>query len=400
MVLDRFAAEEGDTTMRAFGSRRWRAFAALTVAASAVALTLGAGAANAAPTPDRTASTNGRVDDIVQAGGRLYIAGSFTQVTTLSGTAVDRPYLAALDASTGDLDPTFNPAPNGAVTALAADATHLYAAGSFSSVGGLARLGLAAVDLATGVVDPGWRADVSGGGGRVLALAVYGWRLMVGGNFSRVTDAAGAHTRSRFAAVTAKTGTVSTVWKPSLDGTVRALAVSGTGSRLFVGGSFLTAGGKAHSRLASLVTASGGTVDHAFVGRASGDVLGLATITGRLFAAVGGVGGRCTGYSSTNGAQAWSAYANGNVQAVIHLDGLVYCGGHFNGAGAFAGAVRYKLAAVNASTGAVNAFAPVFNSPLGVWSLAGDPGSARLWAGGDFTTVSGEDQQHLAQFTR
>ena len=89
-------------------------------------------------------------------------------------------------------------------------------------------------------------------------------------------------------------------------------------------------------------------------------------------------------------------HTNGNVQAVALLGGLVYCGRHFNGTRSFGGADRYKLAAVDATSGTIAAFAPRLDSALGVFALAAT--GPHLEVGGDCTTVSGADQ-HFAQFT-
>jgi len=73
----------------------------------------------------------------LQTDGKILVGGSFTG------------YLARLNAD-GTPDPTFNPAPNGPVTALALQPDgRLVIAGSFSTVGGLARGGLARLATST-----------------------------------------------------------------------------------------------------------------------------------------------------------------------------------------------------------------------------------------------------------
>ena len=126
-------------------------------------------------------------------------------------------------------------------------------------------------------------------------------------------------------------------------------------------------------------------------------MLGLQATAGGLFAAIGGPGGRCSAFDPTTAATRWSVHTNGNVQAVALLGGLAYCGGHFNGTRSFGDTDRYKLAAVDATSGTIVTFAPRLNSALGVFALAAS--SPHLAVGGDFTTVSGADQQHFAQFT-
>ena len=77
---------------------------------------------------------------------RIVVGGSFT---TIAGTSIS--YLARLN-SDGSLDPTFNPAPNGPVTALAIEADgKLVAAGSFTTIAGLPRNGIARIADPAGV---------------------------------------------------------------------------------------------------------------------------------------------------------------------------------------------------------------------------------------------------------
>jgi hypothetical protein len=78
----------------------------LLFAASMAAMLLASGVALATfvDTPDSgTVGTNGRVWDILRAGDRIYLAGSFTQIVLPDGTTVARNNLAAVDATTGQL---------------------------------------------------------------------------------------------------------------------------------------------------------------------------------------------------------------------------------------------------------------------------------------------------------
>jgi hypothetical protein len=80
-------------------------------------------------------------------GDRLYVGGSFGRI---GGKA--RPRLAALSQSTGAVDTTFAPAPNGTVRALSLseDETKVYAGGGFSAIGGQNRPGAAELSATTG----------------------------------------------------------------------------------------------------------------------------------------------------------------------------------------------------------------------------------------------------------
>src|SRR5581483_10604911 len=97
------------------------------------------------------------VDAIAEAGGRLFLAGGFTNLADPSGTAAEppQPYLAVLDPDTGApvAGSTFNATahPDGPVYALAlsADGRRLYVGGAFNHIGGKAIPKLAALDVDT-----------------------------------------------------------------------------------------------------------------------------------------------------------------------------------------------------------------------------------------------------------
>ncbi len=350
--------------------------------------------ADVVPTPDITAHTNGRVAAITKLGNVIYIGGTFTTVTTLGGTEVAMPYLAAVDATTGDLITSFAPSPNAQVRALANDGTKIFAAGDFTSIGGAARTKLAAVNASTGAADATFIAHPAGGGDTIYALMSSTLHVFVGGSFSQIVDGGGPHSLPRFAMLSASTGTV-TSWRPAVNNTVYAISFSSSRSRVFLGGKFTTAGGAAHNGLVSLV-ASSGAVDSAFTANSVYPVLSLAVSPNRVYPGIAGSsGGRCAGFNATSGARAFWIVTNGNVQATSYQNGILYCGGHFSGAGSFGGLQRAKEGAVNTTTGAVTDYAPAFNSPLGIFAQ-GFSGT-KLLTGGDFTTVSGVGQQGYAQ---
>jgi len=86
----------------------------------------------------------------------LYVGGRFT---TWDGTFRGR--VAKLDPQ-GNLDPTFNSSVSARVQSIAARNDKVFIAGSFTAVDGLTRLGLAALDATTGDVDPGFVMDITG----------------------------------------------------------------------------------------------------------------------------------------------------------------------------------------------------------------------------------------------
>jgi hypothetical protein len=118
------------------------------------------------------------VGPLTVSGNSLYVAGSFTSIGGQT-----RNGLAELSMTgTGQADPTWDPDPNGSVTTLAASASDLYVGGYFTGIGGLPRNDLAGVSLTgTGAADPSWDPDASGG---IDALATSGNGLVAAGYFS------------------------------------------------------------------------------------------------------------------------------------------------------------------------------------------------------------------------
>src|SRR5262245_54052553 len=147
---------------------------------------LGGAAVRAAPTalPLPTwGAVGGGVDAIALSGTTAYIGGAFTYVGPSAGGFL------AFDGSSGALDPTW-PQLRGDGAALAPDgAGGWYIGGSFTAVGGLARQGLAHL-RADGTVDPSWAPSISGPFATVLALAVAGSTVYVGGQFQAANGVA------------------------------------------------------------------------------------------------------------------------------------------------------------------------------------------------------------------
>ena len=164
-------------------------------------------------------------DGLVWAGGEFITEGPN-----------ERTGLAAFDAGSGAIA-SFHRDPNGSgVSALVASGSTVYAAGSFTQVGGLPRRNVAAfrnVPGEDGTVLP-FDADVDG---PVRALALAGDTLYLGGTFSSVNGSLAALKRDRrnLAAVDSTTG-LARDWDPDADNAVRALAVAG--DTVFAGGEF------------------------------------------------------------------------------------------------------------------------------------------------------------------
>ena len=346
-------------------------------------------AVSASPAP--SSSAVGPVLNSVQMGDRLYLAGRFTKVGNSA-----RQGLAALDAATGVVDPGFHADVVGTVNAVATDGTLIYLAGSFTSVGGVPRKNLAAVTPSGEVVST-FKPKPSS---TVTSLDYANGTLYIGGAFRSVDGVK----RKYLAGLDPVDGSVVASFKPNPNGQVHAVKASG--SQVYVGGKFTTIGGKGRSYVA-LLDASGLVqpydADLAF----DSQVFDIATTESSVYLATGGhlpAGNSVYDTDAATGAQRWQVKTDGNVQTVETQGEDVYAGGHFNNVclppsdGATRCLVDFqarKTVAVDAATGAARPFA-TFNSAFGVWDLTSAGGN--LYALGEFTKVNGTNRAGIARF--
>jgi len=161
------------------------------------------------------------------------VGGTFTSVGYGSGT-IDRPYLAALDAGSGQLVESFNPKPDNAVYSLLKniDGSRLYVGGVFNRIGGCTPCDrLAALDPSTGAANPGFHPQPNA---NVATLALGGRTLYLGGTFTVVAGVS----RPRLAAVDAITGGLGTKLTLAPNQAVRDMALNSTASTLYLAGAF------------------------------------------------------------------------------------------------------------------------------------------------------------------
>ena len=298
--------------------------------------------------------TNGRVTDIVPAGGRVYLSGGFDYVGPSTG------YGVGVSAGSGQMLPGA-PLVDGLVRAAVPDGSGgWYIGGSFSHVGGAYRPGAAQVTASGNVT--GWAPRPKGS---VLALAVNGSTVYLGGDFVGI----GTSTAARLAAVDATTGAVLPGWSAAPNATVRALVTAG--SSLFAGGDFTTVNGVTRGRLAKL-SLSTGALDGTFRGGTTAPVTTLALSPDRTRLYGGGTftwAGNGTSwvtryrlagwYTSSGGVTTWAPSASWSVNAlaVNPSNGTVYVGGGFS---YLNGSTRIRVGAVT-STGALTGFNAALN---------------------------------------
>lgn len=334
----------------------------------------------------------GVVYAMTQVGGRTYIGGSFTSVNK-----EPRANVAAV-LGDGTLDPSWRPSTDGTVYAMAAsaDGSKIYLGGGFTTVNGAPQGRLAAVTSDTGSLVPGWSGTPSNNLVRAL-VADEQDRLFVGGNFSRI----GGRAIARLAAVSQSTGAVDAGFVPAPSNTVRALALSDDGTRLYAGGSFTAIGGASRPGAGELDATSGRATS--FAPTDGGVVIAMdVSSSGRLF--FGTTSNRTWAYDvADGGVPEYRVRTAGDVQAILALDDEVFIGGHFDTLPE-AKLERMALASFRPSDGTATAWNPGANGPYGVWAigltrtgLSADQAPA-LSIGGDFTRVGTQARRGYARF--
>jgi len=344
---------------------------------------------------------------ILATNDRVYVGGQFGAI---GGSP--RRNLASLDLASGQPLP-WDPSVGGeaeAVRALAVSGQTLYAGGGFSSVGGIARQSLAAIDTETGA-PTSWnpRPETAGFAGSVLTLGVSGTNVYVGGGFNSI----GGSFRTNLAAVSSLNG-FATSWNPNPDGLVDSLAISS--NTLFVTGTFTGIGGVPRESLASIDLPSGMVtawnpspmpplqslgnfyVSHSFPLLVKGDRL----FVGGSFTNISGQtrSGAASFDLATGGVTPWNPYAiAGQVTSLAAQGNRAYIGGFFRSVN---GVPRRGLAALDETTGVATSWQP---SVIGtVADTFGAFGTVRamavngqtLYLGGNFTQVGALPRTNLA----
>jgi hypothetical protein len=342
--------------------------------------------ASVSATADDTARVNGTVFAVAQVGTRTIIGGEFT---TVGG--VTHNHVAAIRAN-GTVDPTFTPNIDGTVRAVAgsADGSTIYVGGTFTTAGGAARANLAAVDAVTGAVLSTWSADTAGTDGTVLALTTSGSTLYVAGRFTGIDGT----TRKRLVALNTA-GDVVTGFRPAPNGTVRVVTVSTDGTRLFAAGPFTAIGAQTRPAVAELDPTTG--TARAFTAPSVGSSLvamGTSPSGNRLY--YGTADNRVFAYDTATSSLAWTIKNGGDTQAIAATDTEVYLGGHFTN-NITNKVRRVWIESVLPSNGSVTSWDPQLSGgSLGVWAISATPTS--LVIGGEFTTAGGVDRRRFARF--
>lgn len=386
---------------------------------------------------------NGSVNAITRLGDKIIAAGTFTSVSpadTFTDTSDDvvRNRIFAFDATTGVIDPTFNPNLGGPANSLDTDGTYIYVGGSFGSVSGRTAIKRVVKLHSNGDVVETFKSVPNK---VVNEVVVRGTRLFVGGAFTSVKSRTVVTARSALAALDTGTGAVlgsvnlsfAGVYDPNKTnpGTtnVKRFDVNAAGTRLIAIGNFATVAGHARAQVAMLdVGANPATlmpwatnrydrahnscagVFDAFVRDVDFSPDGsyfVVTSTG-AFAGGAGSGTLCDTATrwetaSTGNDPTWINYTGGDtLYGVAVTGGVVYIGGHqrwFNnpsqGDQAGPGAVsREGIAALDPVNGLPLSWNP--GRPRGVGAQALYADGTGLWVGSDTTLLNNQRRGRVA----
>ncbi|MEA2972417.1 MAG: hypothetical protein QOG82_875 [Actinomycetota bacterium] len=390
-------------------------------------------AVGVSPTADDTWGTEiaatgkaGRVLTVAVSGGLVYLGGNFAGMSPPgskdTSPVVRRDHLAAL-GNGGTTLADWNPAADNEVRTLLAspDGRRIYAGGMFRHIGDRPANRLAALDPATGALDPTFTPPTLNGVVRALALSPDGSRLYVGGDFTALTAADGtADDRPHIAALDAATGSL-VPWLPPEDaggryyghmgtpdktrsGGVYAIAPSADGTTVHVGGTFLSFGGR--SGLDSLDAATGqptpwqAKVDRPVFG------LTLGSDGHTFYAAAGGAGGLLSAFRPHGPPEGvWQVKTDGDNVAVVETATSVYLIGHYDDivppdSDCYQycpdGQPRKHLSAFDRN-GKLDDWNPTADTPTGPYAAAAD--ATHLYVVGEFTRIGGIRHVGFAAFS-
>ena len=355
--------------------------------------------------PDRTWMTNGAVHAIAKAGNVIYIGGKFTELRSsgaADATVIPVQNLAAVDATTGKGISTWKPQANGTVYALATSPTgdKVYAGGAFTTVNGQTASKLAALHPSTGALDTTFRGRLwSGDTTSVRALLTTPTRIYLGGHFTSVNGIA----RNRLAALD-YTGRLDAAWDPSANGGVLELALSPDGSDLYAAGHFTSIDGLPRQRLAR-VDAATGELDlwnpAVPVGGDYGN--GLAVTATHVFIGFSG-SQHLDSYDTVTGGQLWTFHLGGDIKTLTLWGHRVVFGGHFTTIRDEFGNSwkRPRIASVGFDGSVHEDWIPYitgdWDGPYALHATGAGPGS-QLYIGGSFKYLSGRAQHWFGRFT-
>lgn len=375
-------------------------------------------------TPSSMWQTNNNVEAIEVSGGVVYAGGTFTSVRPPGAAAgtneVPRTYLAAFNASTGALVTGFNVRLDGRVEdiSIAPGGRRMYVVGRFTSVNGVARNRVAAINIPSGTLDTSFIANANTG---VVAVDSTASSVYVTGDFSTIRGTA----KARFAALDPTTGALQPGFVADLDSRGYTVDVTPDGSRVLVGGNFTTVNGTVTGGMASVHPTTGAlqrwdaNITQPINTNCAAKVTDIISLGENAYVTAEGDPPGC--YEGTYSARIsdgrlnWNSTCLGASLGLAILHGVLYKASHqhdcaFNPGDARGGYVGgtsrdsfiwWRLVGQNLADGSFVHWSPNTNAstgsnPVGPHVIATD--GRQLFVGGDFTRVDNTQQQGIARF--
>ncbi len=319
------------------------------------------------------------VSALVGFGGSIYAGGAFSFVTNSGGVTVSASRMARWNGSSWS---SVGAGVNNAVYALVGSGSDLFAGGSFTVAGGV---GANYIAKWNGV---NWSNLWTGINSLVYSTAVAGSNIYIGGEFTT----AGGLNATRIAKYN---GSAWSTLGSGMNSNVTALAV--IGADLYAGGLFTSAGGVSVNRIAKWNGSSWSTLGSGVTG---GDgifppqvyaltVSGSNVYAGGNFTTAGGLGANWI--ARWNGSS-WSAVGsgmNGPVVALLAIGSDIYAGGTFTVAG---GSPASKIAKWNGSSWST--LGTGLNNNVYTIASAGTD----VFIAGQFTTAGGMPANRIARW--
>ncbi|BDZ45936.1 PKD domain-containing protein [Naasia aerilata] len=389
--------------------------------------------------PLPTVQIDGVVWTQLVVGNTVYVGGSFATARPAGAAAgvntTPRANVLAYNLKTGELISSFVADTNAEVKTIAVspDGKRIYLGGSFTTVNGVNRNRMAAVDPTTGAVINGFAPSFNT---VVEAIKAVGSTVFVGGNFTTVSKV----TRTRGAALNAADGAV-LPFAPVLEGgRPYALAVSPDASKVLYAGSFTTLNGSGNPGfgMGAVDSTSGTSLAWAANSRVrnagqKAAIWSLTTDTSSVYGTAYNFGGTGNAEGAFrmdwNGNLVWLEDCHGDTYSSAVSNGVLYIAGHphyCSNVGGFPQTdpdwtFQRGLAFTTAWNGNVNGgntlgyaswegtpapdllnWWPDFNTGTvtgqgqGPWSVAA--GGDYVLYGGEFTKVNNKGQQGLVRF--
>jgi hypothetical protein len=355
---------------------------------------------------DSSNGVNDQVRALAVVGNEVYVGGFFTSAGGVSANRVARFNTQTNTWST--LGTGSSNGVNNRVWALAVVGNEVFVGGTFNSAGGVSANGVARFNTQTNTWSTLGTGSSNGVSGGVLALAVVGNEVVVGGAFTSA-GGAGANCVARFNTQTNTWSTLGTGSSNGVNSVVNALAV--VGNEVFVGGNFTSAGGGSANRVArfNMQTNTWSTLGTGSSNGVNGEVRALAVVgdevvVGGEFTSAGGVSANRVARFNTQ-TNTWSTLGTGSsngvnsfVYALAVVGNEVVVGGNFTEAG---GVSANYVARFNTQTntwsslgtGIQNGVSGIF-SAVNALAVVGN----EVVVGGDFASAGGVSARNVARF--